>query len=116
MIPGMTAQEVAGVETQFGARLRAVRIAQGVTQADLARHANVSRSAMSNLESGDGSSLSTVVKVLIALGRQDWLLSLDVPEEAFNPLDLLVTRPVERPKGPPRVKRRGLSRREPSTA
>jgi hypothetical protein len=30
-----------------------------------------------------------VIRVLAALDRQDWLLSLEVPAERFNPLDLL---------------------------
>ena len=67
--------------------------------------ANLSRSAISNLESGAGSSLSTVIKVLRALGRADWLLSLEVPEDVFNPLDLVGRRPAQRPKGPARVSR-----------
>ena len=101
----MTEADVEELEAAFGARVRAVRIADGVTQEELARKANLSRTAVSNLESGAGSSLATVVKVLRALDRSEWLLTLEAPAEAFNPLDLLDRGPARRPKGPPRVKR-----------
>lgn len=105
MIPYMATSDVEELEVAFGARIRQVRIAAGVSQVELARLANVSRSAISNLESGAGSSLATVIKVLRALDRSDWLLSLQTPAEVFNPLDLLHSRAPGRRTGPPRVSR-----------
>lgn len=104
----MSEQEVRRLETGFGFRVRSVRIASGLSQEELARKANVSRTAVGNLEAGAGSSLATVVKVLRALDRSEWLLSLTAPAESFNPLDLLGRERGQiggRPKGPPRVKR-----------
>jgi transcriptional regulator with XRE-family HTH domain len=85
----MTRSRPGEVEKQFGAQVRQVRRSKGYSQIELARLANVSRSAIVNLESGAGSSLATLTKVLEALDRSDWLLSLEVPGEVFNPLDLL---------------------------
>ena len=101
----MSEQEVRRLEADFGVRVRRVRIANGVSQEELARKANVSRTAVGNLETGAGSSLSTVVKVLRALDRSEWLLTLTAPAEPFNPLDLLGRDRGGQPKGPPRVKR-----------
>ena len=77
------------IEQRFGAQVRRVRVQRGITQVELARLANVSRSAVVNLEAGAGSSLATVVKVLDALDQRDWLFTLEPPEDTFNPLDLL---------------------------
>lgn len=96
--------DVERLEAQFGDRVRQLRIADGVSQADLARRANVSRSAIGNLESGSGSSLRTIIKALRALGRSEWILTLEAPDAVFNPLDLLDQPPAPR-KGQRRVSR-----------
>jgi transcriptional regulator with XRE-family HTH domain len=101
MIPYMTASRVTDLEAQFGARVRQVRRDQGLSQVELARLANVSRSAVVNLEAGAGSSLATLVKVLDALGRSDWLLTLEPPAPVFNPLDLLTRDQQRSPRGRP---------------
>lgn len=95
----MTTGTTDQLEARFGAQIRSVRRAQGLSQVELARRANVSRSAVINLESGAGSSLSTLAKVLDGLDRGDWLLTLEAPPDAFNPLDLLdqQSRPTGRP-------------------
>lgn len=85
----MRASEVRAVEQAFGGQVRAVRRAAGLTQAEVARLASVSRGAVGSLEAGTGSSLDTIVRVLGVLGRTEWLQSLEVVEEPFNPLDLL---------------------------
>ena len=97
------------VETEervFGQRIRELRIGAGLRQEDLARLANVSRSAVAGLEGGKGSTLATAMKVLRALGRDDWFASLTVPSAAFNPLDLLDDTPSPTPRRQ-RVRRRG---------
>ena len=56
-----------------GDQVRDARIARNLDQASLAQLANVSVGALSSLERGKGSSLSTFVAVVRALGRTDWL-------------------------------------------
>ena len=60
-------------EQRLGGQVRAARVAAKVDQATLAALANVSVTALSNLERGKGSSLKTLVATVRALGRTDWL-------------------------------------------
>jgi transcriptional regulator with XRE-family HTH domain len=87
-------------ETLVGAQFRAARIAADLDQASLAEQADVSIGAIKNLEAGKGSSLKTVVRVLRALDRTDWLESL-APPVSISPMALLAskrsgTRPRQR--------------------
>jgi transcriptional regulator with XRE-family HTH domain len=75
-------------EQLLGQQVRAARIAQDLDQSSLASLANVSLGAISNLERGKGSSLNTLVAVVRALGRTDWLESL-APSIAVSPLQML---------------------------
>jgi transcriptional regulator with XRE-family HTH domain len=75
-------------EVRMGRQIRAARIAQDLDQAGLASNANVSIGALSNLERGKGSSLATVVAIVRALGRTDWLDAL-APPVSVSPLRLL---------------------------
>jgi transcriptional regulator with XRE-family HTH domain len=75
-------------EVRIGRQIRAARIAQDLDQAGLAANANVSIGALSNLERGKGSSLATVVAIVRALGRTDWLDAL-APPVSVSPLRLL---------------------------
>ena len=72
-------------EVKFGEQIRRARLIEDVTQEELARRANVSQVTLSKLESGKGSTLTTIVKVLQALGRDDWLGTLE-PEPEVSPL------------------------------
>ncbi len=75
-------------EARLGHQVRRVRIAQDLDQARLAELADLSIGAVSNLERGKGSSMRTMIAVLRALGRVDWLESL-APPVAVSPLQLL---------------------------
>jgi transcriptional regulator with XRE-family HTH domain len=75
-------------EMVVGGQIRASRIANDLDQATLSALANVSVGALSNLERGRGSSLTTVVAVVRALGRTDWLESL-APRVTISPLQML---------------------------
>lgn len=77
------------LERHLGERARAARVAARLTQAELADRANVSVGALKNLESGSGSSTSTLVKVLRAVGREDWIDKLGPSPAAFNPVEVL---------------------------
>lgn len=58
-------------EIELGRRIQIARKQQGMTQQELADRSNVSRSAIKYLESGNGSTLSTFVKVARALGLDE---------------------------------------------
>lgn len=76
-------------EKRLGADARRSRIQLRLTQAELAHRANVSLSSIQNLERGGGSSLSTLIRVVRALGRTDWLESLAPEEPKVSPVQLL---------------------------
>ena len=75
-------------ETLVGEQVRAARVAADLDQARLAALADVSVGALSNLERGKGSSLKTLVAVVRALGRTDWLESL-APPVTVSPMQML---------------------------
>jgi transcriptional regulator with XRE-family HTH domain len=78
-------------EKMMGEQVRTARIAQDLDQSSLAALANVSIGALSNLERGKGSSLTTLIAVVRALGRTDWLETL-APAIAVSPLQMLRSR------------------------
>jgi len=75
-------------EQQLGAQFRAARLEAELDQATLAKRANVSEGAIKALEAGRGSTLKTLVKVLRALNRTDWLLAF-APQVSVSPLQAL---------------------------
>ncbi|MBW4030699.1 MAG: helix-turn-helix transcriptional regulator [Acidobacteria bacterium] len=79
-------------EEQFGRSVRRLRQTTQLTQVELAARANVSLSALKNLERGRGSSLSSVVRVARALGRAEWLDSFAPVQSEFSPLAMLANR------------------------
>ena len=72
-------------EQRVGAQVRTIRQRARLTQRALAERANVSLSSLQSLELGRGSSLSTVVRVVRALGRTEWLEGLGEKEPAISP-------------------------------
>jgi transcriptional regulator with XRE-family HTH domain len=76
-------------ERRLGADARRLRLAQGVTQVELAQRANVSVSALKYLEWGRGSTLTTLIRVARALGRTSWLDALAPEEPSVSPMALL---------------------------
>ena len=75
-------------ELSLGAQFRAARIQAGLDQGELAELANISEGAVKSLETGKGSSLKTVIKVLRALDRTDWLRAF-APESSVSPIQVL---------------------------
>jgi transcriptional regulator with XRE-family HTH domain len=78
-------------EELLGEQIRDARISSNLNQASLAALANISVGALSNLERGKGSSLKTIVAVVKALGRVDWLEAL-APRVAVSPMQLLLAK------------------------
>jgi transcriptional regulator with XRE-family HTH domain len=99
-------------EAVIGAEIRAARIAAHLNQLELARRADVSLGAVKNLETGKGSSLKTLVRVVRALGRTEWLESL-APSITVSPLAMLSSkRPTSLPRQ--RVSRSRVSAKRPT--
>lgn len=81
---------ISDLEAQLGANLRALRLDRNIDQATLAERAGVSLNALKNLEGGRGSALKTLLSVLRALGREDWLKTV-APVATINPLTMTKT-------------------------
>src|SRR3546814_17030341 len=72
------------LQVRLGDQLRRLRLARDLDQLTLADKAGVSEKALRNLEAGRGSSLSTLLQVLRALDRLDWLETLDRKSTRLN--------------------------------
>lgn len=75
-------------EAHLGEQVRRARQSEQLSQADLARRANVNRNSVSSLERGEGSTIATLIRVARALGRADWLDEF-APDPGPSPLALL---------------------------
>jgi transcriptional regulator with XRE-family HTH domain len=76
------------IEERLGARLRELRILKNLDQRALAAKAGVSLNAVRHLETGKGARVHSLVKVLRALDRADWLETL-APTVSISPLQML---------------------------
>ncbi len=90
MIDSKTSEEW---EAELGQQLRELRLRQNIDQRRLAEQAGVTLNVVKNLESGKGATLISLVKVLRALGRTDWLGTL-APVVSISPLQMLKAKPV----------------------
>jgi transcriptional regulator with XRE-family HTH domain len=90
----------------LGAAVRRARVRQQIEQSDLAARAGVARGAVSRIENGQGGTINTLVGVVRALGRDDWLAALS-PEVTVSPMDM-----IRRSKAPPQRVRRSRTEGE----
>jgi transcriptional regulator with XRE-family HTH domain len=74
-------------EVFIGEQLRAARQRKNMKQEELAGRAGVSLPTVSRLETGKGSSLTTLIKVLQVLKEEAWLERL-APKVSISPIQL----------------------------
>ncbi len=90
---------VGDLEAQMGGSLRRLRLDRNLEQATLARRAGISLRSLQRLELGQGSNTHTLISVLRALGREDWLKTI-APVPTINPLTMPRTaKPRQRAAG-----------------
>lgn len=82
-------------EADLGRQVRALRLRQNLDQRQLAQRAGVALNAVKNLESGKGATVSSLVHVLRALNRADWLRAL-APAVSISPVQMLKARAPRR--------------------
>lgn len=80
---------------ELGQQLRDLRLRQNTDQRQLAKKAGVALNVVKNLEAGKGATVTSLVKVLRALSRVDWLGSL-APAVSISPLQMLKASPSRR--------------------
>jgi|SRR5580658_3077073 transcriptional regulator with XRE-family HTH domain len=93
------------LEELLGSRLRELRLLKNVDQKSLAGRAGVSLNALKHLESGKGARVNSLMKVLRALERVDWLDTL-APVVSISPIQMLKRESRE----PRRARRRARGR------
>jgi transcriptional regulator with XRE-family HTH domain len=81
----------AGWAAELGSQLRTVRLRLELDQRQLAARAGVGLNAVKNLESGKGATVRSLVRVLRALDRTDWISAL-APQVTVSPLQVLRAR------------------------
>ncbi|BCL76517.1 hypothetical protein JHS3_22530 [Jeongeupia sp. HS-3] len=92
----------AELETALGENLKSLRVNRNLDQVTLAERAGIGLRTLRNLESGNGSSLRTLILVLRVLGREGWLDTI-APVATINPLMLTrEARPRQRASKPRR--------------
>lgn len=91
---------VAEWEEELGDQIRKSRLRDNISQIKLAETAGVGLSALKNLEGGNGATLKTLIKVMRALGRTDWLEAI-APTFTISPLQMAKSkRPKMRASSP----------------
>lgn len=92
------------MEAGLGEKLKTLRLSRNLDQKTLAERAGISVRALRNLEGGQGSTIKTLVCVLRALGRQEWLNTI-APVATINPLALTrEAQPRQRASRPRRIR------------
>ncbi len=75
-------------EVLLGEQVRAYRLRQNMSQAEVADRLGLSIGSIARLEKGAGSSLSTFLKVAQLLGKDAWLEAF-APQVSISPLQQL---------------------------
>lgn len=81
-------------------RVAQIRLSRNITQKMLANEAGVTSRTIRHLENGDGVSMNTFIRVLIALGLQDNLKNL-LPDPSIRPIERVESAGYERKRARP---------------
>ncbi len=80
------------MEQALGQHIRHARLLRNWDRQTLCDRADVSLNALKHLETGSGSTVKTLILVVRALGKMDWLNSL-APYVTINPLHMVRGKP-----------------------
>jgi transcriptional regulator with XRE-family HTH domain len=97
-------QTVGEWEFGLGQQVRAIRLRLNFDQLTLADSAGISLTALKNLETGKGAAVKTLIRVLRALNRVEWLDTL-APPVSISPLQMLKSKKVKQRASSPRKAR-----------
>lgn len=76
------------LELMLGEHLRAIRLQKNLDRKTLCEQAGISLNALRHLETGQGATIKTLIRVISALGKQEWLSSL-APTTSIHPLHMV---------------------------
>ena len=84
---------ISALEALLGQHCRNLRLQKNLSRDEIALKAGISKTAIRNLESGAGATTKTLIAVLRALDKADWLNSL-APAVTINPLRMVREKPL----------------------
>ena len=93
---------LAELEVLLGENLQKLRLSRNIDQKTLAAQAGISARALQKLEAGAGTNLTTLLSVVRALDREDWLL-LIAPTASINPLTMIRASGIRQRAASPRA-------------
>jgi transcriptional regulator with XRE-family HTH domain len=93
-------ETVSHLEAQLGERLAKIRLSRNLTRVQLARATGTSPRTLARLEGGEGASLDSLIRVLLALNMQSNLLAM-LPDPAVRPIERIKLRGRERQRARP---------------
>lgn len=76
------------LEIELGEQLRAERLRQNLTMHDIALRAGISEQTLRSLENGSGGRLNSFIRVMKALGQEEWLGTFR-PAVRISPMDIV---------------------------
>ena len=89
-----------GLETELGRRLARIRLARNVTQKTLSEEAGIGLRTLRRVEAGQSPTLDSFLRIVIALGLADDLLSA-IPSHDIRPIERVDARRSERKRARP---------------
>lgn len=90
------------LQAEIGKRLAQLRLARNVTQQMLARESGIGLRTLRRLEAGEPTSFDTFLRVVIALGLGDDLLTA-IPSYDIRPIERVENRGRERRRARPKA-------------
>ena len=87
-------------QEELGRHLRDLRLRRNIDQRQLADQAGVALNVVKRLEGGKGATVTSLIKVLRALGREEWLGTL-TPMVSVSPLQMLKSKKPTRQRASP---------------
>jgi DNA-binding XRE family transcriptional regulator len=80
--------DVGKIINSLGIQIRRLRIKKNMTQEEVAKTADIALNAIKRLECGKGATISSMVRVIVVLGKTQWFDHLS-PVVSISPIDML---------------------------
>lgn len=93
------------LEAILGENIRALRLQRNLSQAAFAERAGIGVNTLKSIEGGNGGTVRTLLLVLRAFGKEEWVKSL-APTVSISPLNMVKNKPT-RERASPRRSRSG---------
>lgn len=98
--PDRIIESVSHLEAQLGERLARLRLSRNLTRDQLAKVTGASSRTLARLEAGEGASLDSFIRVLLALNMESNLLAM-LPDPVVRPIERVKLQGRERQRARP---------------